>query len=504
MIRVCFHKFVGTMSYPQKPPFDPPAIFPELRQLYGDKALIDESNQAYVGLRELFIRLNLDHQNIGKSNWNPLGEFVGQGKSVLIKPNLVTHYHPAGEHSIFSTICHPALVRVVLDYALIAVGKSGKVIVGDTPIENCDFEKLCRESGLQELIKRMHGIGYHNIELIDFRTFYTRQYPDSSIQQTALPGDPCGYTDVDLGRYSLFQKLEDVSGEQNYYTLGDHSVDHINPRTRKPGMPNRYHSSGKHIYRIPNTILQSDFVVSMAKLKTHKFSGVTLCLKNAVGICQGKEFLPHRRPGSPDEGGDSFPNYPSIRYIGKLRIKRAIFSALGKKNSERFISLVRRIIPAKLPHQAYSEPLFGDWWGNDTIWRTTLDLNLILMHADKNGLDFSVCKRTYLGITDGVIGMDHEAPMTGLPVRSNLLIAGRDPVAVDTLGTYLMGFDPKRIPTIVGTKAEQCKCLGNSSLERDQVDGNIALERARCSFVPTKGWRDHLSKSSFNDCQCKQ
>ena len=150
------------------------------------------------------------------------------------------------------------------------------------------------------------------------------------------------------------------------------------------------------------------------------------------------------------------------------------------------------MIPAKLPHEVYSEPLYGDWFGNDTIWRTTLDLNIILTHADRDTIDFACKKRSYLGVLDGVVGMDHEAPMTGLPVDSRLLVAARDPVAADIIGTYLMGFDPRKIPSIVGAAHPQCQMLGQVHLDRGDIVGNIPLHESKCQFIPTKGWKAYL------------
>jgi hypothetical protein len=179
-----------------------------------------------------------------------------------------------------------------------------------------------------------------------------------------------------------------------------------------------------------------------------------------------------------------------------LRLKRAIYSAMGSKNSVRFIAFVRTLIKRKQAHQAYSEPLFGDWHGNDTIWRTTLDLNLVLRLADRSGFHPRGGKRSYLGFVDGIIGMDHEAPMTGLPVQSDLLLAGLDPLAVDILGTYFMGFDPRKIPTINRAALAPCDALGGLSLKADQVRGNTDLAAARCTFVPTKGWQQYLLQAS--------
>jgi uncharacterized protein (DUF362 family) len=496
VIRACFHKLQNTAEYPQKPPFDPPEIFPEFQNAVNLNSGIDKSNIIYPAVRELLLKLKLDSANQGTARWNPLRDFVKENQTVLIKPNLVTDRHPHGNKAILATLSHPSIIRAFIDYARLAVGKGGRIIVGDTPIENCDFAKLCEISGLQKMMDDLRERQYENLELLDFRTFRTIQYPDSTIEKILLSGDPRGYTDIDLGKASLFQDLEDQHGKQNYYTLGDHSVDHIDPKTRKVGLPNQHHFSGRHVYKIPNSILESDFVICLAKLKTHKFSGVTLCLKNAIGICAGKEFLPHRRPGTPAEGGDSFPDYPSAWYVRRLRFKRSVYHLIGGKTVGRLISFVRKIVPAKLPHEIYTEPLYGDWFGNDTIWRTTLDLNLVFCHADRNGLDLQQPKRTYLGVIDGIIGMDHEAPMTGVPVQSNLLIAGRDPVAVDTLGTYMMGFDPQVIPTITGACAKQCISLGDVTLTENQIVGNIPPHEARCSFEPTRGWAKLLKAGS--------
>lgn len=82
--------------------------------------------------------------------------------------------------------------------------------------------------------------------------------------------------------------------------------------------------------------------------------------------------------------------------------------------------------------------------------------------------------------------------MSGLPVDSRLLVMARDPVAADAQGTYLMGFDPRKIPTIVGAAAPQYTALGKVALAQSEIMGNVALKQARCSFVPTKGWMERL------------
>ena len=41
---------------------------------------------------------------------------------------------------------------------------------------------------------------------------------------------------------------------------------------------------------MPRTVLDSDFIVSMPKVKTHHWAGVTLSLKNMFGIVPGMKY----------------------------------------------------------------------------------------------------------------------------------------------------------------------------------------------------------------------
>ena len=48
--------------------------------------------------------------------------------------------------------------------------------------------------------------------------------------------------------------------------------------------------SGLHEIWLPRTILEADFVVSMPKIKTHHWSGVTLSMKNMFGVVPGVKY----------------------------------------------------------------------------------------------------------------------------------------------------------------------------------------------------------------------
>jgi uncharacterized protein (DUF362 family) len=48
--------------------------------------------------------------------------------------------------------------------------------------------------------------------------------------------------------------------------------------------------SGLHEIWLPQTVLEADFVVSMPKIKTHHWSGVTLSMKNMFGVVPGAKY----------------------------------------------------------------------------------------------------------------------------------------------------------------------------------------------------------------------
>src|SRR5215467_4061168 len=49
------------------------------------------------------------------------------------------------------------------------------------------------------------------------------------------------------------------------------------------------YTSMKYLW-LPRTVLEPDFLVSMPKIKTHHWAGVTLSMKNLFGIVLGAEY----------------------------------------------------------------------------------------------------------------------------------------------------------------------------------------------------------------------
>jgi len=182
---------------------------------------------------------------------------------------------------------------------------------------------------------------------------------------------------------------------------------------------------------------------------------------------------------------------PSLNYLRRMRLRRAVASVLGGKTSGALRDFYRSFVPY-MAHKVKTDTMWGDWFGNDTIWRTTLDLNLVQLHASPNGKIDLNFRRSFLGIVDGVVGMDHEAPMAGLPRDSNVLIGARDPVAADTIGSFLMGFDPRKIPTIKNSALKPHSALGDPHIPLDCIDCKDSIEDMQQEYVPNKGWKEWL------------
>lgn len=95
----------------------------------------------------------------------------------------------------------------------------------------------------------------------------------------------------------------------------------------------------------------------------------------------------------------------------------------------------------------------------------------------KNIADIASTVKPSIAVVDGIIaGEGHET--SGNPVEMNLVIAGRDPVAVDAVGASVMGIDPGSVKHL--GYAEQ-KNLGTRDLNQIELLGE-PIERVRREF----------------------
>jgi uncharacterized protein (DUF362 family) len=481
-------------DYPQRPPFHPPLAYPEYP--YGN-GHVDPDNFVYGAVRELFYELGLDREGFGTPRWNPLRDIIRPGQKVIIKPNLVISDHELGDLGLLASVAHGAVIRPLVDYALLANGGQGWITICDSPIKEVDFDRITEFNGLAGICRFFRDVGA-TVRLLDIRDLQvTRDGKGVMIAKKALPGDPLGYTIVDLGSRSL---LADVARYSRRF------------RSTAAVYENRMsetHTDTVNLYSIPNTILQADCVISVAKLKNHRKSGVTLSLKNIIGTTNEKRWLPHHRVGTPSEGGDMCPDaaLPSRKFRGAVA-DTLVSHSYGMWGFKYVLPLLRFVY--RYGVRWWERRLFGtreraefgegDWWGNDTIWRTVLDLNMIIRYADKRGALQDHRQRAYLSVIDGIVGGHREGPLHPVPRECGLIIGGLDPVATDVVCTHVMGFDPDRIkllseshraPFPVGTAVPE---LIHVRSNRDRWTRWRDPDFDHLAFEPSVGWKGYVER----------
>ena len=483
----------GALKYPENPPFHPGQRYPEYP--FGETAE-GSANFVYESVRELLRHLRLDPENYGTSAWNPLGGIIKPGQQVLVKPNFVLHFHAKKildvayhrEGPLEAVITHGSVIRAILDYVLIALAGKGSVVVGDAPDVNGNFMESARLSGLMDVREFLNDKTGAEVRLVDFRRIASKTRTQfRGLFNERLDGDPRGYRVIDLGTSS---ELHKISGGCGIYHSVGYSLENVS----------KHHNTTVNEYCISQTVLDSDVLVNIPKLKTHRKSGVTLALKNIVGVNADKNFLPHYRIGCPSEGGDEY--YSRHKPMNSLnQIKRSMQrSLLGKSRLELLAYLLFEapyrvsysVLKGFFPN-SYDN---GNWFGNDTVWRMIIDLNKILIYADKNGSLASTPQRRVFTLIDGVVGGEGEGPLEPSRRDSSLLIAGFNPVAVDIVASRLMGFDYKRIPQLKRA-SERRDLMGFPAEDISVVSGGhgeLPVESVplRLDFKPPKGWRGHM------------
>lgn len=481
--------FVKTKpKYPTEIPFHPGEKYPE----YHFEEVSDQSNFAYDAVRQSLCALGFDRKNFGKKTWNPLGELVKPGNTVVVKPNFVRHFHGLGL-GLDSLVTHGSVIRAVLDYVLIALKDKGRIIIGDSPLQAGDIHDVARVTGLPQIIDFLETKTKVEFEVIDFRK--ERAYKDSQgriMRKEQLAGDPRGYAAVQLNEQSELTELDEHY--QKY------RVTQYNPEE----MP-KHHHKNHHEYLVPKSVLSADVFINLPKLKTHRKSGITASLKNLVGINGSKDWLPHHRIGSKKEGGDEYLN-PGWRKSILRRLNEAIDTSSNYKKVK-FLSFIRKAIMSTKDLLPMKDSYFeGSWYGNDTLPRTIVDLNKIIFFADKEGMLKKTKQRQYLSIIDGIIGGEKDGPMNPIPIESGVILSGTDPVVLDTAVARFMGFDWRKIPMIAyayrskGYPITTIKPEGvNIIVDQKLLDLEMFYKEYHMNFEPSSGWKGAIEKLAATD-----
>jgi uncharacterized protein (DUF362 family) len=418
------------IGYPARPPYDPPERYPELPP---GRPAIDPGNAVYASVRRAFALLGLDAARQGTSAWNPLGDLIRPGDRVLVKPNLVRHFH-GDDRGLEALVTHPSVVRAVLDYAALALRGEGSIVVGDAPLQYADFAATLASTGLDLVLEESRRHAGVPVRAIDFRRERSEKRGGLIVSRLPNEGDPEGYRVVELGAASRFAGVPEARQRRFRVTQYD-------PRTMRDA-----HHEGRHAYLLPASVLRADVVLNLPKLKTHRKAGITAAMKNLVGINGSKDWLPHHTAGGLP-GGDEYLR-PSARKAIMSRV-RDIIEGRRSARSRRLLRAVERTVRATGRLRAFPDPYWeGSWHGNDTVWRMVHDLHRVLLHADADGVLHEEPRRRYLALVDAVVAGEGEGPMRPTPRPTGLIVAGTSPAAVDTVCCRLMGFDEGRIPLL--------------------------------------------------------
>ncbi len=285
--------------YPQASPYHPSTAYPEYP---FKKFTSSEINFAYEGVRNVLHQLKLDNRHFNKKTWNPLGKLIKPGMNVVIKPNSVLSRNATGGN-IYSTITQPAVIRAIIDYCFIALKGKGSITIADAPQYNCDFSELKKVTQLEKVITFLNDQHGPKAALHDLRTYWAagRHFPSN---RRELPGDPQGTTTINLGKKGM---LASHSHPDKLYGAVYHRQETIH-----------HHHGTKQEYELSKTILNSDVLINVPKLKVHKKVGVTLNYKNLVGANVNKNLIVHYTLGLPNSGGAHFPE-------GLLTTKQYLF-----------------------------------------------------------------------------------------------------------------------------------------------------------------------------------
>ena len=412
-------------------PYFPNEAYPELKDRVSTGK---EQNISYQLLRQLMYKMQMDIRRFSTPDWNPLGEIIRPGQKVVIKPNLVRHLHLGGG-DYNAVVTHASLVRCVLDYVALALRGEGEITVGDAPVQGADWPKILERTGLREVCEDVSNTWQIPVRLIDFRLWAVELNDNHCVvNSNALKGDPNGYVAVDLGKRSLLAPL----GSQ---------ADKFRVTNYDCGGMRLHHNETTNEYLIPKTVLDSDVIINLPKLKTHRKVGMTAALKNIVGINGHKDWLPHHRCGSIAEGGDEYRE-PSFLKKFQTSFEEKLDQELYSNG--KFLQRFAIGMADKLSRLMAPDPyLEGSWYGNDTLWRTVLDLNCLLVYANREGEMMETPQRKCLSIVDAIIAGEGEGPMEPEPRPLGLLAGGVNPVAVDAVLATMIGFDYRRIPLII-------------------------------------------------------
>ena len=432
---------------------------------------------AMAAMRELFRVWGLDAEHFDSPAWNPLGSFIRPGSRVVLKPNWVLHWNKSGA-GMECLVTHAEVIEAVLEY--VALAKPGSVVLGDAPVQGCDFGELCRICGIDPIVERFRNRGME-LDVRDFR-------------RTVLPGGKLGEARIEGSRALEHFVLFDLKRESLLEPLAP-QAEKFRVTMYNPVLMRRTHSPAHHEFMIAREIIEADTILNLPKLKTHKKACVTGALKNMVGINGHKEYLPHHRKGGGGNGGDCYEGASWLKGVAETLLDNANRLDAGRRQV--LFSKLAYMMSRLAVVMGHDRNMEGSWYGNDTVWRMCLDLQRIARYGRLDGTLANEPQRCVITITDGLIGGEGEGPMQPTPVHCGYLTGSVNPAAAEWVHARLMGFDPRKIPLVREAFRNFSYALADyppSEILLHSKEGDLtedAIFPIGRAFMPAAGWKGH-------------
>lgn len=447
-----FIKDVKIYAYKQED-FNPSKVYPE-----GLNITLKSDKNIYDQVRNMLYDMGLDQNHYNTAEWNPFGDFIKSGNQVIIKPNLVHHINSCIDGDTDSLITNFSIIRPLIDYTVLALHGKGRLIVGDAPVQECDFASVIKLNHLEESIKKYNKNGYA-VELMDFRK------NNNEILECKI---------VSMGENSAFIEVDEYYKK---YAITNYNLKHMH----------EHHHNGIHEYLVPQCVLDADVIINVPKPKTHRKAGMTACMKNFVGINGKKEYLPHHRNGNVHHNGDEYPERSLLKSM-QSKVKNYTYT----KNP--FILFFNRglgFVMRKLHKDKFRE---GSWYGNDTIWRTIIDINKLILYADKKGFLQNEKQRTIFNFADMIISGEKEGPLLPTNKKVGMMVASFNQLNMDKTICSIMGFEPEKIKYIVHGYQLKDHPIAKDNFKvytENKVVKDIQIYNQH--FEATEGWHDYLN-----------
>ncbi len=327
---------------------------------------------------------------------NPFTNLISPGDTVVIKPNWSTQ-------AIFPIpVTHTSTIYPIAEYAIKAGAKTVRFVEGPMSIYP----------------NQKYFWGYNFINVYNMVDYLSQKYPQVKIEFQDANDDHFFWVDVD--KESEFYGKYDITDLDHDGHRGFENNPFFNVADANNYNPKKYKIA---IYAIARSYLDSDVVINVPKLKTHNYIGITIALKNLMGL--------------------------NLRTTSHFLSPEALEFYQHQENYKNFRESNSRDVPHHFSHKAQKKynPT-NRMYFNDVLWRSLADLNKIILYADKKGRMTNIKQRNYFNVVDGIYGSEKNGPTCTDLTKPHVIVAGVDQVKVDAVCCRIMDWDPKMVPLV--------------------------------------------------------